>query len=230
VYYFTFIYITTINHVELSLQVIIVNRVVFINVQKIKNFFPSLANSSFYEFKENSIVTLINFSYNLLPNIVYFPFFFYNRYLLDKLELYDRKEKTVVEECTIEHIIPQNDDLSINWQKELGENWKEIHEKFRHTLGNLTLTGYNSELGDRPFIEKRDMNAIHLSQDIRDLDHWNEEEIIKRSKKLSKLALEIWLMEYVVKNLICAQIILEKWTIQNMKNSIVYIQFLIGPH
>ncbi len=121
-----------------------------------------------------------------------------NRYLLDKLELYGHKEKTVVEECTIEHIMPQNDDLSINWRKELGENWKEIHEKFRHTLGNLTLTGYNSELGDRPFIEKRDMkggykdSAIHLSQDIRDLDHWNEEEIIKRTKKLSKLALEVW--------------------------------------
>ena len=121
-----------------------------------------------------------------------------NKYLLDKLELYDQEEKIVVEECTIEHIMPQNDDLSINWQKELGENWKEIHEKFRHTLGNLTLTGYNSEMGDRPFIEKRDMkrgykkSAIHLSQDIRDLDHWNKEEIIKRTKKLSKLALKVW--------------------------------------
>ena len=54
-----------------------------------------------------------------------------NKYLLDKLELYGHKEKTVVEECTIEHIMPQNDDLSINWQNELGENWKESHEKYR---------------------------------------------------------------------------------------------------
>ena len=121
-----------------------------------------------------------------------------NKYLMVKLELFNQKEKILVEDCSIEHIMPQNENLSLKWQEDLGENWKVIHEKYRHTLGNLTLTGYNPELGDKPFLEKRDRkggyaeSSIHLSQDLRNLKKWNEEEIIKRTKKLSDLALKIW--------------------------------------
>ena len=119
------------------------------------------------------------------------------KYLLDKLEL-THNEKTVVVDCTVEHIMPQNDNLSIEWQKDLGENWVEIHEKYKNVLGNLTLTGYNSEYRDKPFIEKKNMengyktSIIRLTQDLKELEHWNEQEIIKRSEKLSNIALKIW--------------------------------------
>ena len=72
-----------------------------------------------------------------------------------KLENFGRKEKVDINEYTIEHIMPQNIDNSSAWQKELGENYKEIHEKYLHSLGNLTLTGYNSEYSNKPFLEKR---------------------------------------------------------------------------
>ena len=59
-----------------------------------------------------------------------------------------------LQDYTIEHVMPQNLDLSEVWQQELGENWQEIQEKYLHTIGNLTLTGYNPELSDRPFTGK----------------------------------------------------------------------------
>ncbi|MEH2363826.1 HNH endonuclease family protein [Nostoc sp.] len=79
-------------------------------------------------------------------------------YLLRKLENYERKELVNVPKYTIEHIMPQNPNLSLEWQADLGEQWKEIRAKYLHTIGNLTLTGYNPELSDRSFIEKRDIN------------------------------------------------------------------------
>jgi len=120
-------------------------------------------------------------------------------YLLRKLENHGRKELVDVSNYTVEHIMPQNENLSPEWQKDLGENWKEIHEKYLHTLGNLTFTGYNPDLRDYPFITKRDAKLggyrdtpIHLSADLRDLERWNEEEIIKRTKRLARRALEVW--------------------------------------
>ncbi len=71
------------------------------------------------------------------------------KYILRKLENYEHKEPINVDDYTIEHVMPQN--LNQAWQVELGENFNEIHEKYLHTIGNLTLTGYNSEYSDRPF-------------------------------------------------------------------------------
>jgi predicted transport protein len=119
-------------------------------------------------------------------------------YLLRKLENYNRKELVNVESYTIEHIMPQNENLSDEWKRELGDNWKEVHKKYLHTIGNLTLTGYNSELSDRPFKEKRDINGgfadspIRLNRSLAKLESWNEEEIIKRAKSIAELAAEIW--------------------------------------
>lgn len=48
------------------------------------------------------------------------------KYLLSKLENYGQKELVQVENCTIEHILPQNERLSAEWGEELGPNWKEI--------------------------------------------------------------------------------------------------------
>ena len=119
-------------------------------------------------------------------------------YWLRKLENYNRKEPVNVEDYTIEHIMPQNENLSDEWKKELGDKWEEIHKSYLHTLGNLTLTGYNSELSDRPFIEKRNMEGgfadspIRLNHDLADLGHWNEAEIKKRAETLAKLAVQVW--------------------------------------
>jgi len=64
-----------------------------------------------------------------------------------------------VDEYTIEHILPQNPNLSVEWKNALGPDWEHVQQAWLHTLGNLTLTGYNSEYSDRPYSEKRDMTG-----------------------------------------------------------------------
>ena len=120
------------------------------------------------------------------------------RHLLGKLENFDRKEAVNIDEYTIEHIMPQNKDLSEEWKRELGEKWTEVHSKYLHTIGNLTLTGYNSELGDRPFLEKRDMDGgfskspIRLNSELATLERWNEDAILMRAGSMVKKSIEIW--------------------------------------
>jgi len=80
-------------------------------------------------------------------------------YWLRRFENFGRKERVSVDEYTIEHIMPQNDELSSAWQTALGSEWQRVHEAWLHTLGNLTLTGYNSEYSDKPFASKRDMQG-----------------------------------------------------------------------
>lgn len=119
-------------------------------------------------------------------------------YLLRRLENYGRKERVQVDEYTIEHIMPQNENLPLTWIAELGSDWKIIHETWLHTLGNLTLTGYNSEYSSRPFKEKRDMvggfkeSPLKLNKGIGQLDQWNEEAIKERAGRLADIALEVW--------------------------------------
>lgn len=121
-------------------------------------------------------------------------------YILECLENHDHKEPISIlrDGYTIEHIMPQNPDLKSEWKIMLGDNWKELQKSYLHTIGNLTLTGYNSELSDSPFHVKQTIKGgfkdshLRLNDGIRVLDKWNEEEIIKRAKVLSKKALEIW--------------------------------------
>jgi uncharacterized protein with ParB-like and HNH nuclease domain/predicted transport protein len=120
-------------------------------------------------------------------------------YLLRKLENYDRKELVDVDSYTIEHVMPQNPDLSPEWQEDLGPDWKTVQERWLHTIGNLTLTGYNPELSDKPFGVKltkqpggfRD-SPLRLNHYLAQLEHWNEEEIQKRAEQLADLALKVW--------------------------------------
>ena len=65
-------------------------------------------------------------------------------YWLRQIENHDRKEPVPVDEYTIEHILPQNDNLSKNWRDALGGDWQRVRDTWLHTLGNLTLTAYNS--------------------------------------------------------------------------------------
>ncbi len=119
-------------------------------------------------------------------------------YWLRKLENYHHKEPIHVTEYTIEHVMPQNPNLSKAWQEALGENWQEVHETYLHTLGNLTLTGYNSELSDRSFQEKQTMEGgfadshLRLNKGLAKLEKWDEHAIQQRARELSKTMLDIW--------------------------------------
>lgn len=119
-------------------------------------------------------------------------------YLLDKLENYDRKERVNIDEYTIEHIMPQNKNLNEKWKNALGENWELIHEKYLHTIGNLTLTGYNPELSDRSFTEKRDMDGgfrdspIRLNRSLADKSEWDDQAILERSEEIASKVASIW--------------------------------------
>jgi uncharacterized protein with ParB-like and HNH nuclease domain/predicted transport protein len=119
-------------------------------------------------------------------------------YWLRRLENHGRKERVPVDEYTIEHILPQNESLSDAWKTALGPEWERIQQTWLHTLGNLTLTGYNSEYSDRTFTEKRDMTGgfrespLKLNQGLGLLDHWTEETIKDRAEKLAGMALEVW--------------------------------------
>ena len=119
-------------------------------------------------------------------------------YLFRKMENVDRKEEVSIAEYSIEHIMPQNEKLSPQWQAALGSDWQNDHKKFLHTLGNLTLTGYNPELSDRWFVEKRDIEGgfknspLRLNHGLGQLETWNTAEIELRASGLAKKANEIW--------------------------------------
>ncbi len=119
-----------------------------------------------------------------------------NKYFFERLENFDRKERVYTHEYTTEHIMPQK--LTEEWERDLDENFQEIHDKYLHTIGNLTLTGYNSEYSNKSFQEKRDMekgfkdSPLRLNQGLRDLKSFGEEEIKKRANDLADLALKIW--------------------------------------
>ncbi|GHR90992.1 DUF262 and DUF1524 domain-containing protein [Helicobacter pylori] len=119
-----------------------------------------------------------------------------NKYFFERLENFDTKEPVNTEGLTIEHIMPQ--ELTEEWERDLGENFQEIHNKYLHTIGNLTLTGYNPKYSNNSFQEKQGMekgfkdSPLRLNQGLRDLKSFGEEEIKKRANDLADLALKIW--------------------------------------
>ena len=123
-------------------------------------------------------------------------------YLLDKLENYDRKEIVNIGDYTIEHIMPQNKNMPDIWRQELGDNYDEIHKRYLHTIGNLTLTGYNSELSDKSFSDKMTMDGgfenspISLNKSVvqigKEDKKWDKNAIEKRALFLAEKAQEIW--------------------------------------
>lgn len=125
---------------------------------------------------------------------------FYNlkekKYFFERLENFNTKEPVNTQECTIEHIMPQT--LTEEWERDLGENFEAIHEKYLHTIGNLTLTGYNEKYSNNSFQEKRDMekgfkqSPLRLNQSLKDLEVFGEKEIEKRANDLADWALKIW--------------------------------------
>lgn len=119
-------------------------------------------------------------------------------FILRHLEEHENKVSINIENYTIEHIMPQNPKMSAEWQAELGVDWKEIQKKYLHTIGNLTLTAYNSEMSDHSFMEKMDMDggfkqsALRLNKYVVMQTKWTEEQIQERAKQLAAKAAEIW--------------------------------------
>ncbi len=100
-------------------------------------------------------------------------------YFFNRMENFDRKEPVNTKGLTVEHIMPQ--ELTEEWERDLGENFQEIHDKYLHTIGNLTLTGYNPEYSNKSFQEKRGMekgfkdSPLRLNQGLRDLESFGED-------------------------------------------------------
>jgi predicted transport protein len=120
-------------------------------------------------------------------------------YWLRSLENHQRRELIAVADYTIEHILPQNPDLSATWREALGPDWAKVQEEWLHRLGNLTLTGYNPELSDRPFTDKRDhqeggfrTSPLRLNQGLGQLERWDVGAMRQCGETLAARALEVW--------------------------------------
>ena len=119
-------------------------------------------------------------------------------YCLGRLENHGRKELVPLQEYTIEHVMPQNPEVSASWREELGAEWEATHRDLLHTLGNLTLTRYNSEYSDLPFREKKDMewglrtSPLVLNASVAAAASWDAAAIKARAAELSKRGLTVW--------------------------------------
>lgn len=119
-------------------------------------------------------------------------------YWLRRFENYGRKERVHVDDYTIEHIMPQDPKLSAEWRTELGPEAEQVHERWLHTLGNLTLTGYNSDYSNRAFREKRDMKGgfkhspLKVNEGLAAIEFWNAAAIQSRADRLAKEAIYVW--------------------------------------
>lgn len=128
-------------------------------------------------------------------------------YLLERLENHQNNEPVIIDgnsDITIEHIFPQNPDAK--WKFELGaDEYNFIKENYLNTIGNLTLSGNNGKLGNKPFIEKKEMNVedkeqgydfsrLWLNRDLKEKAKWDREEIEKRAGIIADRFLKIWEM------------------------------------
>lgn len=165
---------------------------VFIRPDNKEHYYDAIVSFMQQTTSRDAIPTDDEFEYALKNNDLYTKHALC-RYLLVSIEN-QGKEKVVTDNLTIEHVMPQNknSELSVEWQKMLGDQWFAEHDKWLHTLGNLTLTGYNSELGDKPFEKKKkliedcDTKITRLYKDIQSCDSWNAKTISARADKLIK--------------------------------------------
>ena len=119
-----------------------------------------------------------------------------SNYMYVKMENEGNKETIPYEGYTIEHILPQNKNMRKEWKDALGENYEEIQAQYINNLGNLTLTRYNSEMGDKPFSEKLEVykeSAMHmLNKYVVQQTTWNKETIEERASRLAECACKAW--------------------------------------
>lgn len=121
------------------------------------------------------------------------------RLILEEWERkHGHKEPVNLSLLTVEHVMPQT--ISGNaegkaWQEMLGTQWERIHLERLHVLGNLTLSGYNSNLSNLRYNKKRTLLAesnLHLNRRFQDLETWDETEIYHRSDDISAFVAERW--------------------------------------
>jgi len=125
-------------------------------------------------------------------------------YLFERIENFQNNEQVVIEansDITIEHIFPQNPDPK--WKIELGSEYNLIKENYLNTIGNLTLSGNNGKLGNKPFLEKKLMNVdgkeqgykfsrLWLNRDLKEKTKWDSVEIVQRANTISERFIKIW--------------------------------------
>ncbi len=110
--------------------------------------------------------------------------------ILEMIENFENKTPLILDNYTVEHIMPQGENIPKIWKEMLGENWKDIFDKYVQTIGNITLTLYNSELSNNSFQKKKDMNGgfresqLKLNKFVVNSDNWGEDEIKQRADKL----------------------------------------------
>ena len=136
--------------------------------------------------------------------------FKHKKYFLCMLDWNRGKERgyNISGNPSIEHIMPQKIDgakegnqkeWQEKWQGELGDDWKEDHPTWLHTLGNLTWTGYNPEISNRPFQEKKayenglnKTSPYRLNETVCEEENWNAETIKKRARTLAEDCIKLW--------------------------------------
>lgn len=105
----------------------------------------------------------------------------------------EHKEQVLRDNLTVEHVLPKT--LTDDWKKDLGENYKQVHEEYLDTIGNLTLTAHNSELSNHNFQEKKKIltqSKLEINKYFEGVNQWTKEEIEKRAEFLAKQALKVW--------------------------------------
>ena len=123
---------------------------------------------------------------------------YWRKRLMLVLESLDRsfphKEHAVIDDSiTVEHVMPQT--LTEEWKAMLGSEFNRIHEEWRHTPGNLTLTAYNPELSNAPFTNKKEIlecSKFSLSDSILACERWGEDQIRERGQMLAAQAVQVW--------------------------------------
>ncbi|MDI1495478.1 MAG: hypothetical protein K8823_786 [Cenarchaeum symbiont of Oopsacas minuta] len=115
------------------------------------------------------------------------------KYMLVRLEHQDNNEVVDGEKLQIEHILPQT--ITEEWKKHLGDSWEFIHDKFLHTIGNLTLTAHNPEISNLSFEKKKieyGKSHLKITRELCDYTKWKKDDIIKRAQLFANKALQIW--------------------------------------
>jgi alkylated DNA nucleotide flippase Atl1 len=114
-------------------------------------------------------------------------------------ESYGSREPVQIGKLTIEHVLPQSpgpDWLgAVAAELKPGESVDDVYEALVHTLGNLTLTGYNSALSNKPFDVKRPLLAdsgVAMNKEIAAQPDWGRERILDRADELAQRARELW--------------------------------------
>jgi uncharacterized protein with ParB-like and HNH nuclease domain/predicted transport protein len=192
---------------KLTIAYVVRRAICDIPTNSMQKTFATMKNNIKKDDYLNSIKATFYFldSYKVFPNNDMFKSALYSRnmyslriskYVFVKLENEGNKEPISYSGYTIEHILPQNKDMRDEWKQALGENYAEIQAKYLHSLGNLTLTRYNSEMGDKPFAEKLEVykeSAMHtLNKFVVQQSTWNEQTILARTEILSNCACEAW--------------------------------------